>query len=115
MQKLRGELTEEEVDRLWCEVQEGDVIELGQRTLRVWDTPGHSPCSISLFDDREGVLITGDLVKPGQPGPARPQKNPVVTLLSWPAGKKTCRDIAEWASPKENPVVTLVAGSVCKM
>jgi glyoxylase-like metal-dependent hydrolase (beta-lactamase superfamily II) len=46
-------------------VQEGDVLDLGERTLRVWDTPGHSPCSISLFDDRERVLITGDLVKPG--------------------------------------------------
>jgi glyoxylase-like metal-dependent hydrolase (beta-lactamase superfamily II) len=49
------------------EVKEGDVIDLGGRTLRVWDTPGHSPCSISLLDDREGVLITGDLVKPLQP------------------------------------------------
>ncbi|MFP6891158.1 MAG: MBL fold metallo-hydrolase [Nitrospinota bacterium] len=49
------------------EVKEGDTIDLGGRTLRVWDTPGHSPCSISLLDDREGVLITGDLVKPLQP------------------------------------------------
>jgi glyoxylase-like metal-dependent hydrolase (beta-lactamase superfamily II) len=49
------------------EVKEGDVIDLGGRTLRVWETPGHSPCSISLYDDKEGVLITGDLVKPGQP------------------------------------------------
>ncbi len=49
------------------EVKEGDVIDLGGRTLRVWDTPGHSPCSISLLDDKEGVLITGDLVKPFQP------------------------------------------------
>jgi glyoxylase-like metal-dependent hydrolase (beta-lactamase superfamily II) len=29
--------------------------------------PRHSPCSITLLDDREGVLITGDLVKPLQP------------------------------------------------
>ena len=49
------------------EVKEGDTIDLGGRTLRVRDTPGHSPCSISLLDDREGVLITGDLVKPLQP------------------------------------------------
>jgi glyoxylase-like metal-dependent hydrolase (beta-lactamase superfamily II) len=49
------------------EVKEGDEIGLGGRTLRVWDTPGHSPCSISLLDDKEGVLITGDLVKPLQP------------------------------------------------
>ena len=49
------------------EVKEGDAIDLGGRTLRVWDTPGHSPCSISLFDDKEKVLISGDLVKPHQP------------------------------------------------
>ena len=48
------------------EVKEGDVIDLGGRTLRVWDTPGHSPCSISLYDDKEGVLVTGDLVRSGE-------------------------------------------------
>ncbi len=48
-------------------VQEGDVIDLGGRRIHVYDTPGHSPCSISLYDERERVLITGDLVKPGQP------------------------------------------------
>jgi glyoxylase-like metal-dependent hydrolase (beta-lactamase superfamily II) len=53
--------------RFGRKVKEGDAIDLGGRTLRVWDTPGHSPCSISLYEDREGVLITGDLVKPGQP------------------------------------------------
>ncbi len=49
------------------EIKEGDTIDLGGRKLSVWDTPGHSPCSISLLDDKEGVLITGDLVKPLQP------------------------------------------------
>ncbi len=48
-------------------VQEGDTIDLGGRKIHVYDTPGHSPCSISLYDERERVLITGDLVKPGQP------------------------------------------------
>ena len=45
------------------EVKEGDVIDLGGRRLRVYDTPGHSPCSISLLDDKEGVLISGDLAR----------------------------------------------------
>ena len=49
------------------EVKEGDVIDLGGRKLTVFDTPGHSLCSISLLDDKEGVLISGDLVKPLQP------------------------------------------------
>ncbi len=48
-------------------VQEGDVIDLGGRRIRIYDTPGHSPCSISLYDEKERVLISGDLVKPGQP------------------------------------------------
>ncbi len=53
--------------KLGREVQEGDVIDLGGRKLHVYDTPGHSPCSISLFDERERVLVSGDLVKPAQP------------------------------------------------
>lgn len=48
-------------------VQEGCVIDLGGRRIRVYDTPGHSPCSVSLYDEKERVLISGDLVKPGQP------------------------------------------------
>ena len=48
-------------------VSEGDVINLGGRKIHVFDTPGHSPCSISLYDEKERVLISGDLVKPGQP------------------------------------------------
>ena len=48
-------------------VQEGDTIDLGDRKIHVYDTPGHSPCSISLYDEKERVLISGDLVKPGQP------------------------------------------------
>ncbi|MDA1001238.1 MAG: MBL fold metallo-hydrolase [bacterium] len=49
------------------DVKEGDVFDLGGRRIRVYDTPGHSPCSVSLLDEKEGVLITGDLVKPFQP------------------------------------------------
>ncbi|MBI2176945.1 MAG: MBL fold metallo-hydrolase [Candidatus Tectomicrobia bacterium] len=45
-------------------LQEGGTFDLGGRRFRVFDTPGHSPDSISLLDEREGVLVTGDLVKP---------------------------------------------------
>ena len=48
-------------------MSEGDTIDLGGRKIQVYDTPGHSPCSISLFDEKERALISGDLVKPGQP------------------------------------------------
>jgi hydroxyacylglutathione hydrolase len=48
------------VDRL---LAEGDRFELGGGvTLEVLPTPGHSAGSISLWDRRAGVLITGDAV-----------------------------------------------------
>lgn len=46
-------------------VYEGDVIELGDRALRVIDIPGHSPGSIALLDEKQRVLISGDSVQDG--------------------------------------------------
>ncbi len=40
-------------------------IELGGRTLAVHHTPGHSPGSLSLLDERDGLLFTGDAFYPG--------------------------------------------------
>ena len=45
-------------------LKEGDTFDIGNRRFRVFDTPGHSPDSISLLDEKEGVLIVGDLMKP---------------------------------------------------
>ncbi|HSR30272.1 MAG TPA: MBL fold metallo-hydrolase [Anaerolineae bacterium] len=42
-----------------------EAIRLGSRTLTVYHTPGHSPGSICLWDDRDGLLFTGDTVYPG--------------------------------------------------
>jgi len=44
-------------------LQEGDTFDLGARKFRVFDTPGHSPCSISLYDEREKILVSGDLIR----------------------------------------------------
>lgn len=41
-------------------LEEGDTIELGDRTLTVIHTPGHSPDSISLLEEREGLLFAAD-------------------------------------------------------
>jgi 2-aminobenzoylacetyl-CoA thioesterase len=42
-------------------VSEGDRIDLGNGILwDVYETPGHSPCHISLFEGTEGTLIVGD-------------------------------------------------------
>ena len=46
-------------------LREGDVLDLGDRTLRVMHTPGHSPDCICLFDERNGLLFGGDTINAG--------------------------------------------------
>lgn len=46
-------------------LHDGDSIELGARTLRVIATPGHTPDSIALLDEKNGLLFTGDTFYPG--------------------------------------------------
>jgi glyoxylase-like metal-dependent hydrolase (beta-lactamase superfamily II) len=47
-----------EVDKV---VQEGDRLELGSGIVwTVHHTPGHSPCHISLYEEKEGTLAIGD-------------------------------------------------------
>ena len=44
---------------------DGQRIELGGRTLQVLHTPGHTPESISLWDEANGMLFAGDFLYPG--------------------------------------------------
>lgn len=46
-------------------VHDGDVIDLGGRTLEVIYTPGHSPGSMCLLDRTHRLLFTGDHFFPG--------------------------------------------------
>jgi glyoxylase-like metal-dependent hydrolase (beta-lactamase superfamily II) len=42
-------------------VKEGDRIDLGGGIVwNIFDTPGHSPCHISLFEEEEAILALGD-------------------------------------------------------
>jgi glyoxylase-like metal-dependent hydrolase (beta-lactamase superfamily II) len=43
-------------------LDEGDVIDLGDRQFRVLHLPGHSPDSIALFDERDGLFFSGDAI-----------------------------------------------------
>jgi glyoxylase-like metal-dependent hydrolase (beta-lactamase superfamily II) len=43
---------------------DGDRFDLGDRTLEVIATPGHTPDSISLLDRANGLLFTGDTYYP---------------------------------------------------
>ena len=41
-------------------LHDGDKIDLGGRGLKVIGTPGHTPDSIALLDEKNGLLFTGD-------------------------------------------------------
>ena len=43
-------------------LREGDVVDLGDRRFTVLHLPGHSPDSIGLLDERDGVLFSGDAI-----------------------------------------------------
>lgn len=47
-------------------LDEGDVIDLGDRHLTVRHLPGHSPGSIALWEDATGLLFSGDIVYDGE-------------------------------------------------
>jgi glyoxylase-like metal-dependent hydrolase (beta-lactamase superfamily II) len=47
-------------------LQEGDVIDLGDRAFEVIHTPGHSPGGIALFEKATGILFSGDIVYNGE-------------------------------------------------
>lgn len=46
-------------------LHEGDVIDLGNRKLKVIHTPGHSSDSIMLHDEENRLLFSGDTFYPG--------------------------------------------------
>jgi hydroxyacylglutathione hydrolase len=46
----------------------GDVVRFGKSELQVLFTPGHSPASISFYNQQAGVLIAGDVLFEGSIG-----------------------------------------------
>jgi glyoxylase-like metal-dependent hydrolase (beta-lactamase superfamily II) len=46
-------------------VQEGDLIDLGDRVFEVMHLPGHSPGSIGLWEARSETLFSGDAIYDG--------------------------------------------------
>lgn len=43
-------------------LEDHDLIDIGNRQLKVYHTPGHSPGHICLFDLTNGYLFTGDIL-----------------------------------------------------
>jgi glyoxylase-like metal-dependent hydrolase (beta-lactamase superfamily II) len=46
-------------------LDEGDVVDLGNRHFQVLHVPGHSPGSIALWEAATGILFSGDLIYNG--------------------------------------------------
>jgi glyoxylase-like metal-dependent hydrolase (beta-lactamase superfamily II) len=44
---------------------DGDRLDLGGRVLTILHTPGHSPDSVCLVDERDGMLFAGDMLATG--------------------------------------------------
>ena len=57
----------------WCieaapltrELDEGDIVDLGDRVFKVLHVPGHSPGSIALWEEETGILFSGDTLYDG--------------------------------------------------
>ena len=46
-------------------LNEGDVVDLGDRVFRIFHLPGHSPGSIALFEKATGIFFSGDVIYDG--------------------------------------------------
>lgn len=46
-------------------LEDGDVVDLGDRHFEVIHTPGHSPGGIALWEAASGILFSGDIVYDG--------------------------------------------------
>jgi glyoxylase-like metal-dependent hydrolase (beta-lactamase superfamily II) len=46
-------------------LEDGDVVDLGDRRFEIVHTPGHSPGGIALFERSTGILFSGDIVYDG--------------------------------------------------
>ena len=61
MRALYGETRPVDANRVRG-VVDGDVITLGDRTLRVVHTPGHASHHVAIHDDRSGAICTGEAI-----------------------------------------------------
>ena len=63
-------------------LEDGDTIDLGERTIRVLHTPGHSPGHLCFWEAERGYLFSGDLVYKGTLFANYPSTDPQSYLIS---------------------------------
>jgi len=57
--KKRG-IPDDVIEQHALPLHNGDRIDLGDRSLVIYDAPGHTPGSIAIFDEQTSTLFTGD-------------------------------------------------------
>ncbi|MEM6421584.1 MAG: MBL fold metallo-hydrolase [Pseudomonadota bacterium] len=57
-------------------VEDGDVIDLGDRQFTVLHLPGHSPGCLALWEEATGILIGGDVIYDGLLIDTLPESDP---------------------------------------
>ncbi len=72
-------------------VEDGQIIDLGGRTLEVMYTPGHTDSCIMLIDEANHILFTGDMFYPGPIVLASPDSS----LTKYIASMRKAADRAE--------------------
>jgi glyoxylase-like metal-dependent hydrolase (beta-lactamase superfamily II) len=63
VERLGYRIDMEQID----DIHEGSVFDLGDRTLTVYEVPGHSPGHTVLFDEANGILLASDAVGSNRP------------------------------------------------
>lgn len=61
---------------------DGDIIDLGGRTIRALHTPGHSPGHLCFWEEARGYLFSGDLIYKGTLFADYPSTDPQAYLQS---------------------------------
>ncbi len=51
---------DEVIEQHLLAIHDGDRVDLGDRSLTVYETPGHTKGSLVIFDEKNGYLFTGD-------------------------------------------------------
>lgn len=63
-------------------LEDGDVIDLGDRRLEVLHLPGRSPGGLGFWERETGSLFTSDMLYDGDHGPAWPPDDPAAYVES---------------------------------
>ncbi|MCQ6279914.1 MBL fold metallo-hydrolase [Bacillus sp. EB600] len=62
IQELLDDVPEATAKFAFKPLKEGDIFELGNRSLEVISTPGHSSGSVAFLDIKQRILFSGDIV-----------------------------------------------------